>query len=83
MVNAEILALSVGYYRTFIVALTLTQGNGDCPPFTSEVEFRGEVLWKAPCYVSQLIGFMEILYPRYRPYIRDEMFGKMFHRTQE
>lgn len=83
MVNTEILALSVGFYRTSVVALTSTQGNGDCSPLTPEVEFTGEVLWKTPCYVSQLLGFMEILSPHYRPYVRNEMFGKMSHRTWE
>lgn len=49
MVNAKILASSVGFYKTPIVVLTLTDGNGDHSPLISrEVEFIGQVLWKNP-----------------------------------
>jgi len=42
MVNAKILAASVGVYKIPIVALTLTHGNQDHSPLISrEVEFIG------------------------------------------
>lgn len=42
MVNAEILASSVGFYKTPIVALTLTHRNQDYSPLIlREVEFIG------------------------------------------